>query len=128
MLAILEFGLSHILWVKISYIYFSNEIYQYLSSWKMCKFIKRLWFSFCFFIRYFLHLHFKCYPESSLYPPCALLPNPPTPTSWPWHSPAWGQRIFTRPRITHLESVLLRYIYRRIEYVERCLFCCLLCY
>jgi hypothetical protein len=22
-----------------------------------------------FFIRYFLHLHFKCYPESSLYTP-----------------------------------------------------------
>jgi hypothetical protein len=30
-----------------------------------------------FFIRYFLHLHFKCYPESPLFPPLALLPNPP---------------------------------------------------
>ena len=36
-------------------------------------------------IRYFLHLHFKCYPECPLYPPHALLPNPPTPASWPWH-------------------------------------------
>jgi hypothetical protein len=28
-----------------------------------------------FFIRYFLHLHFKCYPESPLYPPleCDIL-------------------------------------------------------
>jgi hypothetical protein len=27
-----------------------------------------------------------------------LLPNPPTPTSWPWHSPILGHRIFTGPR------------------------------
>jgi hypothetical protein len=39
------------------------------------------------FIRYFLYIHFKCYPECSLYPPSALLPYPPTPASWPWHSP-----------------------------------------
>jgi hypothetical protein len=50
---------------------------------------------FCFFsfIRYFLYLHFKCYPESSLYPPPTLLPYPPTPTSWPWHSPVLGHII-----------------------------------
>jgi hypothetical protein len=51
-----------------------------------------------FFIIYFLHLHFKCYPESPLYPPPTLLPNPPTPASWPWHSPVLGHIIFTRPR------------------------------
>jgi hypothetical protein len=28
----------------------------------------------------------------------ALLPNPPTPTSWPWHSPGLGHIIFARPR------------------------------
>jgi hypothetical protein len=50
---------------------------------------------YTFFIRYFLHLHFKCYPESPLYPPPALLPNPPTPASWPWHSPVLGH---IRPR------------------------------
>jgi hypothetical protein len=50
------------------------------------------------FIRYFLHLHFKWYPESPLYPPPALLPIPPTPTSWPWHSPVLGNIIFARPR------------------------------
>jgi hypothetical protein len=27
-----------------------------------------------------------------------LLPNPPTPTSWPWHSPILEHRIFARPR------------------------------
>jgi hypothetical protein len=43
-----------------------------------------------FFIRYFLHLQFKCYSESPLYHPPALLPNPPTPASWPWHSPVLG--------------------------------------
>ena len=40
--------------------------------------------------RYFLYIHFKYYPESSLYPPYALLPKAPTPTSWPWHSPVLG--------------------------------------
>ena len=53
---------------------------------------------FSFFIRYFLHLHFTCYPESPLYPPPALLPKPPTPLSWPWHSPVLGHIIFARPR------------------------------
>jgi hypothetical protein len=53
---------------------------------------------FSFFMRHFLHLHFKCYPESLLHPPPALLPNPPTPSSWPCHSPVLGHKIFTRPR------------------------------
>ena len=53
---------------------------------------------FFFFIRYFLHLHFKCYPQNPLYPPPALLPKPPTPVSWPWHSPVLGHMIFTRTR------------------------------
>jgi hypothetical protein len=50
------------------------------------------------FIRYFLRLHFKCYPQSPLYPPLVLLPNSPTPTSWSWHSPLLGHMIFSRPR------------------------------
>jgi hypothetical protein len=54
-----------------------------------------------FFIRYFLHLHFKFYPENPLYPLPALLPNTPTPTSWPWNSPVLGHIIFTRPRASH---------------------------
>jgi hypothetical protein len=49
---------------------------------------------FQFFIRYFLPLHFKCYPESPLYPPPTLLPYPPTPTSWPWCSPVLGHIKF----------------------------------
>jgi hypothetical protein len=49
-------------------------------------------------IRYFLYLHFKCYPEISLYPSPALLPYPPTPTSWPWHSPVLRYIKFARPR------------------------------
>jgi hypothetical protein len=40
---------------------------------------------------------------SSLKVPCtppapALLPNPPTPASWPWHSPVLGRMISARPR------------------------------
>jgi hypothetical protein len=67
---------------------------------------KSLFVSFLFkeflFIRYFLHLHFKCYPESPLYPPSALLHNLPIPASWPWHSPVEGHMIFTRPRASPL--------------------------
>jgi hypothetical protein len=50
------------------------------------------------FIKYFLYIHFKCYPKSSLYPPSALLPYPPTPASWPWHSPVLGHIKFAIPR------------------------------
>ena len=35
---------------------------------------------------------------SPLYPLSALLPNPPTPASWPWHSPVLGHIIFARLR------------------------------
>ena len=65
----------------------------------MCK--KYKWRKHIFynlFIRYFLHLHFKCYRERPLYPPPTLIPNPPTPNSWPWHSPVLGHIIFARPR------------------------------
>jgi hypothetical protein len=55
-------------------------------------------FLFSFFISYFLYIHFKCYPESSLYPPPALLPYPLTPNSWLWCSPALGHIKFARPR------------------------------
>jgi hypothetical protein len=54
---------------------------------------------FYFFIRYFLYLHFKCYPKSSLYPTPTLLPYPPTPTSWPWLSPVLGYIKFARPMV-----------------------------
>ena len=54
-----------------------------------------------FLIRYFLYLHFKCYPKSPLYLSPALLPNPPTTASWPWHSPVLGHIIFIRPRASH---------------------------
>jgi hypothetical protein len=52
------------------------------------------------FIRYFLHLHFKCYPKSPLYPTPTLLPYPPTSTSWPWRSPVLGHIKFARPRVS----------------------------
>jgi hypothetical protein len=41
--------------------------------------VREVLFFFQFFIRYFLHLHFKCYPESPLYPP-------PPPAPLPTHS------------------------------------------
>ena len=63
--------------------------------------------AFLFFAKYFLYLHFKCYPLSWLphwkplnriHSPFHLLINTSTPTSWPWHSPTLGQRAFTGPR------------------------------
>jgi hypothetical protein len=58
----------------------------------------RIFFFSQFFIRYFLYLHFKCYPESPLYPPSARLPYPPIPTSWPWRSPwYWLVHIVVPP-------------------------------
>jgi hypothetical protein len=65
--------------------------------------------SFLFFIRYFLYLHFKCYPlfwfplwRTPIHTPTALplLTNPPTPGSWPWHSPTLGHRAFMGPRVS----------------------------
>jgi hypothetical protein len=64
-------------------------------------------FFFFLFIKYFLHLHVKCYPQSPLYPPSALLPNPPTPASWPWHSSVLGHMIFARPRASPPNDVRL---------------------
>jgi hypothetical protein len=54
------------------------------------KYIQRYMWRVFFLIRYFLHLHFKCYPKSPLYPPPALVPNPPTPALWPWRPPVLG--------------------------------------
>ena len=52
-----------------------------------------------YFIGYFIYIHFKCYPESTLYPPSsALFPYPPTPASWPWHSPVLEHIKFAIPR------------------------------
>ena len=54
---------------------------------------------FQFFIRYFLHLHFKCYPESPLYPPPALN------IIFVIHLKAWGFSYKTAAKwVLHLSS------------------------
>ena len=68
--------------------FFLNWIF-YLFTFQMF-FSVNIIFIYLFFIRYFLNLHLKCYPESPLYPPRTLLAYPPTPASWPWHSLYWG--------------------------------------
>ena len=40
---------------------------------------------------------FLVFPPKINYP-LTLLTNPPTPASWPWHSPILGHRAFTGPR------------------------------
>jgi hypothetical protein len=74
------------------------------SSGKKTAFLKLLFitksfifFLFFLFIRYFLYIHYKCYPKSSLCPAPSLLPYPPTPASWPGHSPVLGHIKFAIP-------------------------------
>jgi hypothetical protein len=55
------------------------------------------------FLRHFLLDIFFIYisiaiPKAPYSLPPALLPNPPTPASWPWHSPVLGHIIFAIPR------------------------------
>jgi hypothetical protein len=68
-------------------------------------FIPFVFYSVSFFIRYFLYLHFKCYPLSwfplqklPITSHLPLLTNLPIPGSWTWHSPILGNRNFTGPR------------------------------
>jgi hypothetical protein len=49
-----------------------------------CLFVFVVVFVLFFLIRYFLHLHFQCYPKSPPLPHPPPFPYPPTPTSWPW--------------------------------------------
>jgi hypothetical protein len=65
----------------------------------MLKFGESIYFFefISFLLDIFFILHFKCYPESPLYPPPTLIPNSSTPTSWPWHSPILLHIIFARP-------------------------------
>jgi hypothetical protein len=64
-------------------------------------------FIYLFIIRYFLYIHFKCYPESSLYPPSTLLPYPPTPASWPWHSSVLGHTKLIYGKLLSKNSCIL---------------------
>jgi hypothetical protein len=84
-----------------------------------------------FFITYFLHLHFKCYPKGPLYhhhP--ALLPRPPTSASWPWHSPVLGHIIFIRPRVSSTNDGRLDHLLLHMQLEMRALgvlvslYCC----
>ena len=50
-------------------------------------------------------------PLKTPYPfPLPLLTNLPTPTSWPWHSPILGHRIFARPRASPPNDGLLGHL------------------
>jgi hypothetical protein len=63
----------------------NDESMKFLSKWIELEniILSEVFIPFFFFIkalliRYFLHLNFKCYPQSPLYPPPTLFPNPPT--------------------------------------------------
>jgi hypothetical protein len=48
-----------------------------------------------------------------------LIPNPPTPTSWPWHFPILGHRIFERPRASPPIDGQLDHLLPRIQLETR---------
>jgi hypothetical protein len=56
----------------------------------------QVFFIYLFFIRYFPHLHFQCYPKSPPYP-TPPIPYPPTSPFWPWRSPVLGHINFASP-------------------------------
>jgi hypothetical protein len=75
-------------------------------------------FLYIFFIGYFLHLHFKCFPlsRSPLQKPPYAIPSPPasmrvlyypptTPIFPPWHSPTLGHQTPSDPRAFPLTDV-----------------------
>jgi hypothetical protein len=72
-----------------------SKLFFFFLSFLFCLFV--FWFWCCCLIRYFLILHFKCYPKTPSYPPPPL-PYPPTSTSWPWCSPVLRHIKFARPR------------------------------
>ena len=76
----------------------TREGNKYVTDWSQSEVLWIFVLFYNIFIRYFLHLHLKCYPESPLYPPPVLLPNLPTPNSWPWHSPVLIHIKFARPK------------------------------
>ena len=49
----------------------------------------------------------KAIQKSPTLPSPALVPNPPTPASWPWCSPVLGHIIFARPRASPHNDVQL---------------------
>jgi hypothetical protein len=79
-----------------------------LEGNSFCSLGENIFFLFSFFIRYFLHLCFKCYPVSwfphphprklPISSPLPLLTNPLTPTFLSWHFPTLGHQAFTGPR------------------------------
>ena len=76
-----------------SLVFLSNTwVWEWMAHWLLC--LLSGFISLNNFLLDFFHLQFKCYPESPLYPPSALLSNPSTPASWPWHSLVLGHIIF----------------------------------
>jgi hypothetical protein len=60
---------------------------------------------FSFLLDTFFFYISNAIPKVPYNPLPALLPNPPTPASWPWHSPVLGHMIFLRPRASPLIDV-----------------------
>jgi hypothetical protein len=76
--------------VRISkYQHWSITMHNYYMPILKLNFTLKVYFIY-FFIRYFLHLHFKCYPQSPLYPPPPCSPTHPLPLPGPGIPLYWG--------------------------------------
>jgi hypothetical protein len=93
----------------------------FLLTWRHILFFLIYLFIYLFIYSLLdIYIHFKCYPESSLYPPSVLLPYPPTPTSWPWLSPVLGHIKFqyqgaSLPSVGRLGHLLLHNMQLEIQ-------------
>ena len=108
------------------YLLFTISVFMCIINLGLDSFFFSFFFFFNF-IRYFLPLHFKCYPLSkfplrkSPIPSQALLPKPPTPASWPSHSPVLGHIISARQRASPPNDGLLGHLLLHMQLETRAL-------
>jgi hypothetical protein len=74
-----------------------NILFYFIISASYISFLIFPFFPFFKLYIFFIYIS-NAIPKVHYTLPPALLPNPPTPASWPWHSPVLGNIIFSRPR------------------------------
>jgi hypothetical protein len=76
-----------------------DQLILWIFSWYPFFFKLDIFFIFPFLLHiFFIYISNAILKAPYTLHPSALLPNPSTPSCWPWHSPVLGHMIFTRPR------------------------------